>query len=124
MSPGGVGVRMVQKFEVRLLPANCKGCGICVHYCPAGVLEMSGEFTPKGYHPPRKRQGATCTGCRTCELMCPDFAVFIEEPERGTADAAGAPARPKKATQAEAGVVSKGGNPTKRRKAGRKGGIR
>jgi len=73
---------MVRKFEVRLLPANCKGCGICVHYCPAGVLEMSGEFTPKGYHPPRMRQGATCTGCRTCELMCPDFAIFVREAPR------------------------------------------
>jgi len=70
---------MPRKFEVRLIPSSCKGCGICVHFCPAGVLEMSGQFTPKGYHPPKKKQGATCTGCRTCELMCPDFAIFVEE---------------------------------------------
>jgi MinD superfamily P-loop ATPase len=40
---------------------------------------MSGEFTARGYHPPKKRQGAECKGCRICELMCPDFAIFIEE---------------------------------------------
>jgi 2-oxoglutarate ferredoxin oxidoreductase subunit delta len=70
---------MPRKFEVRMIPSSCKGCGICVHFCPAGVLEMSEQFTPKGYHPPKNKQGATCTGCRTCELMCPDLAIFVEE---------------------------------------------
>ena len=57
----------------------CAGCGICVHFCPHGVLEMSEEFTPKGYHPPQKKKGAVCKGCRICEQMCPDLAIFIEE---------------------------------------------
>ena len=70
---------MPRKFDVRLLPSGCKGCGICVHFCPAGVLEMSEEFTPRGYHPPRMKPDTKCTGCRTCELMCPDFAIFIEQ---------------------------------------------
>jgi formate hydrogenlyase subunit 6/NADH:ubiquinone oxidoreductase subunit I len=25
------------------------------------------------------KKGAACTGCRTCELMCPDLAIFVEE---------------------------------------------
>lgn len=45
---------------------------------------MSGELTPRGYHPPVVRNGRPCRGCRTCELMCPDLAIFIEEPARGT----------------------------------------
>ena len=78
---------MPKKFEVRMIPSSCKGCGICVHFCPAGVLEMSEQFTPKGYHPPKNKQGSTCTGCRTCELMCPDFAIFVEEAPREGPDA-------------------------------------
>jgi len=74
-----VDVPMARSFGVRILPANCKGCGICVHFCPHGVLEMSGEFTSKGYHPPRVRKGAACKGCRLCEQMCPDLAIFVEE---------------------------------------------
>ena len=69
---------MPKKFEVRTIPSSCKGCGICVHFCPAGVLEMSEEYTPKGYHPPRRKKSAMCTGCRSCELMCPDLAIFVE----------------------------------------------
>jgi len=73
------GVSMGKKHEVRILKNNCKGCGICVHYCPKKTLEMSEEFTPKGYHPPEKKKGTECSGCRVCERMCPDFAIFIEE---------------------------------------------
>ncbi len=74
-----IDVGMAISFGVRILRPNCKGCGICVHFCPHGVLEMSEEFTPKGYHPPQKKKGAVCKGCRICEQMCPDLAIFIEE---------------------------------------------
>jgi len=70
---------MPRKFSVRILASGCKGCGICAHFCPESALEMSGEFTPKGYHPPRQKKDATCKGCRNCELMCPDLAIFVEE---------------------------------------------
>jgi len=70
---------MVKESEVHILGSGCKGCGICVHFCPHGVLEMSDGFTAKGYHPPRKKKGAVCKGCRICEQMCPDLAIFIEE---------------------------------------------
>lgn len=64
---------------MHILESGCKGCGICAHFCTGGVLEMSEGFNPKGYHPPRRREGARCKGCRNCELMCPDLAIFVEE---------------------------------------------
>ena len=56
---------------------RCKGCGYCVEFCPRHVLASSGSFNKKGYHPPQVDQPEECTACRLCQLMCPDFAIFV-----------------------------------------------
>jgi len=61
---------------VTINPDMCKGCGICIRFCPAGVLEFSDEFNSKGYHPPRAVRPEACTGCDLCGIYCPDFAIF------------------------------------------------
>jgi 2-oxoglutarate ferredoxin oxidoreductase subunit delta len=50
----------------------CKGCGICVAYCPKKVLELRGGKVAA-------ERPADCIGCRMCELRCPDFAIEIHE---------------------------------------------
>ena len=61
----------------------CKGCGICVRFCPKHTLEISKEVNSRGFYTPRVVEGRACTRCRQCELFCPDFAIFIvEEQER------------------------------------------
>jgi 2-oxoglutarate ferredoxin oxidoreductase subunit delta len=57
--------------------ARCKACDICVD--PAGVLSMQQE--------PTSTLGAmiaviapdSCIGCNECELVCPDFAIYVAE---------------------------------------------
>lgn len=61
----------------------CKGCGICIHFCPKHVLEMSSEVNSLGYYMPHVVDGGKCTDCRQCELFCPDFAIFTVEEEEG-----------------------------------------
>ena len=51
----------------------CKGCGICVEFCPKGVLQMS-ESVVIAY--PNK-----CIKCGICEKLCPDYAIYIENDE-------------------------------------------
>ena len=51
----------------------CKGCGICVEFCPAKVLEMDRELGVV------IRRAYECKLCRLCELRCPDFAITIME---------------------------------------------
>ncbi len=59
--------------------SRCKACDICVDVCPAGVLAMKAE--------PSSTLGAmisivapeSCIGCNECELLCPDFAIYVAE---------------------------------------------
>lgn len=56
----------------------CKGCGLCVQFCPVHILELDASvITPKGYHPAHCIDEALCTGCATCALMCPDVAITV-----------------------------------------------
>ena len=55
---------------------RCKGCGLCIAYCPSHVLERSPRFNPKGYHPPEAVHPDDCTGCDMCGYFCPDYAIY------------------------------------------------
>ncbi len=56
----------------------CKGCGLCIHYCPKAVLSASATPNSKGYRIVEAAQPGACIACRNCELNCPDFAIKIE----------------------------------------------
>ena len=66
---------------VHVINERCKGCGFCIEFCPRGLLEISEETNSKGYHPPVVNDDIHCTNCGLCELLCPDFAIYVEEGE-------------------------------------------
>jgi 2-oxoglutarate ferredoxin oxidoreductase subunit delta len=49
----------------------CKACGICYDLCPQGTLDADEEGKVYLKFP------ETCTGCKICELHCPDFAILV-----------------------------------------------
>jgi len=55
----------------------CKGCMLCVEFCPNGSLAPRDETNAKGYHPVQCANEDECTGCGICALMCPDVCIEV-----------------------------------------------
>jgi len=60
---------------------HCKGCGLCVAFCPKGVIAMSQEISQRGINPAEVVDADSCVGCRNCVVVCPDAAIEIIELE-------------------------------------------
>ena len=79
---------------------RCKGCGLCVDFCPFGHLYLDELLNVAGYHPvdteepeeavngsAEKREfignfAYWCPRCRYCEIICPDAAIRVGEGRR------------------------------------------
>lgn len=67
------------RMKVTINEEYCKGCGLCVSVCPAGVLELDLHRTNSvGYTPSSVVRIENCIGCTSCARMCPDVAIRIE----------------------------------------------
>ena len=56
----------------------CKGCGLCVYFCPTDTLELSEEINQKGYNIAKVQRPENCISCNQCEVSCPDLAITVE----------------------------------------------
>ncbi|MFN8623892.1 MAG: 4Fe-4S binding protein [Chloroflexota bacterium] len=74
---------------------RCKGCELCIHACPEGVLALErGHVNALGYNPVHEVAPERCTSCALCARVCPDavFTVRVQRPARPAAAAAALPA--------------------------------
>jgi len=62
-----------KRGSVRIFDNWCKGCGLCIAFCPTKVFDMNGEGRPVVARP------QDCVACRWCEWHCPDFAIVVTE---------------------------------------------
>jgi len=65
--------------SIHITKDRCKGCGFCVEFCPQKVLVMSEEFNIKDYHAPVVIKEKDCLICHLCELLCPEFAIYVTQ---------------------------------------------
>jgi len=65
--------KSIHLFDQLLFPDWCKACGICIAFCPKHVFERGQTGKPV------ISRADECSGCRFCELHCPDFAITIRK---------------------------------------------
>lgn len=71
--PGHPEEKTHPEYRVNIYRDWCKSCGICAAFCPRQCLSLDADGAPVVDHAER------CTGCRWCELHCPDFAICVRE---------------------------------------------
>ena len=54
----------------------CKGCGICVAFCPTNVLELDTQDKAVAV------RLEDCIACGLCEYRCPDLAITVVVEEK------------------------------------------
>ncbi len=65
--------------SVKFNEEMCKGCGLCVTFCPKQILRMAPvRINAKGYHPAECIDLEKCIGCASCARMCPDVVITVE----------------------------------------------
>jgi 2-oxoglutarate ferredoxin oxidoreductase subunit delta len=75
---------------IRIIEKHCKGCDLCIEYCPQKVYEKSTTPNEKGYYIPMVVHPELCTDlkthallkrdvCRFCLKICPSQAIEFTE---------------------------------------------
>ena len=55
----------------------CKGCHLCIAFCPKKVISESGKLNAAGYSTISFVDNGECTGCIICALVCPEVAIEV-----------------------------------------------
>ncbi len=59
---------------------RCKGCELCVSFCPKKILRLSPDkLNAGGYHPIEVTEQEKCIACAFCATMCPDAVITVEK---------------------------------------------
>ncbi|MDD4290037.1 MAG: 4Fe-4S binding protein [Patescibacteria group bacterium] len=58
-------------------PKYCKGCGLCIEFCPKKCLEFTDTERGVYGNDTIKCDISKCIQCKICERICPDGAIKI-----------------------------------------------
>lgn len=67
----------MKKGYIEIDQEFCKGCEICISFCPKDVIYSSDKLNAAGYLPASFKTDGECTGCAICALVCPEVAIEV-----------------------------------------------
>jgi len=70
------------KGHIHIDQELCKGCSLCIEFCPRGAIGIAKKLNIKGYYPADFVDKKECTGCATCAVMCPEAAIEVYRDEK------------------------------------------
>ncbi len=65
------------KGKITISREFCKGCEICVSFCPQKAISLSTDLNSNGYLTAVFRESEECTGCAVCATVCPEAAIEV-----------------------------------------------
>ncbi|MFO0840284.1 MAG: ferredoxin family protein [Phycisphaerae bacterium] len=71
---------------VRVETERCKGCSLCIEFCPQHCLTLSEGHNAMGYHVAELHNPSKCTACTLCAEMCPESGMTVYRKKRKARD--------------------------------------
>ena len=65
------------KGHIEIDQELCKGCQLCISFCPSEVICLAQNLNTAGYQPAVFNGNGKCTGCAICALVCPEVAIEV-----------------------------------------------
>jgi 2-oxoglutarate ferredoxin oxidoreductase subunit delta len=65
------------KGYIEINQGLCKGCEICISFCPKGIIILSDKLNAGGYLTVVLNDNGECTGCAICAVVCPEVAIEV-----------------------------------------------
>ena len=70
------------KGSIHINQELCKGCCLCIEFCPKGSIVVAKKLNIRGYFTAEAADTRLCTGCATCAVMCPEAAIEVYRDEK------------------------------------------
>ncbi|MEW6008322.1 MAG: 4Fe-4S dicluster domain-containing protein [Candidatus Omnitrophota bacterium] len=65
--------------KIKIDKKRCKGCELCIIFCPLGHIKNSNSLNKSGHRPAvfSEKKDKACSGCCFCAIICPDAAIEV-----------------------------------------------
>ncbi len=68
----------MKKGNIEINQELCKGCEICMFFCPKDSIEHADKLNANGYLPASfNNDNGECTGCAICAIVCPEVVIEV-----------------------------------------------
>jgi 2-oxoglutarate ferredoxin oxidoreductase subunit delta len=63
--------------KIKIDKDKCKGCLLCVHVCPKGLITKEKDLNSLGVNSAKFKDSPECIGCAMCAIICPDCCIEV-----------------------------------------------